>query len=108
MTNVSRVYKKLVRDKIPEIIKADGGKPVTRILGDEEYLIALIEKLKEELAEFAAEFSAEELADIQEVVHALRDAIGKTYEELETIRTKKVAANGAFKDKIFLEAVKNG
>lgn len=102
---MSKKYNKLVRDKIPDIIKADGSQPVTRILNDKEYLVALVEKLKEELTEFAAEFSAEELADIQEVVHALRDAIGKTQEELEAIRLKKAITNGAFKDKIFLEEV---
>ena len=104
---MSKVYNKLVRDKIPEIIKADGAKPVTRKLDDKQYLEALVEKLKEELAEFVEEFSAEELADIQEVVHALRDAIGKTYEELETIRTQKATKNGSFKDKIFLERVED-
>jgi predicted house-cleaning noncanonical NTP pyrophosphatase (MazG superfamily) len=107
MANVNKVYRKLVRDKIPEIIKADGGNPVTRILDDKEYLIALVEKLKEELAEFATEFSAEELADIQEVVYALGGAIGKTHEELEAIRLKKAATNGTFKDKIYLESVES-
>ena len=103
-----KVYNKLVRDKIPEIIRANGGQPKTRILDDKEHLEALVAKLKEEMEEFTAEFEAEELADIQEVVHALRDAIGKTHKELEVIRLKKAAKNGAFKDKIFLEEVIDG
>ena len=100
-----KVYNKLVRDKIPEIIKTDGAKPVTRILNDKEYLDALIEKLKEEIAEFIEDFSAEELADIQEVIYALGDAIGKTHRELEIIRTSKADKNGIFRDRIYLERV---
>lgn len=53
-------YYKLVRDKIPEIIRANGEVPVTRTLDEEEYLRELIKKLKEETAEFAAETSIEE------------------------------------------------
>ena len=100
-----KVYNKLVRDKIPEIIKEDGAKPVTRILNDKEYLDALVEKLKEELAEFVEDFSVEELADIQEVLYALSDAIGKTRKELEIIRISKADKNGIFKGRIYLERV---
>ena len=40
---------KLVRDKIPQIIAADGKKPITRILEQEEYLLELDKKLNEEM-----------------------------------------------------------
>ena len=33
-----KVYNKLVRDKIPEIIEEDGKTCKTRILSDEEYI----------------------------------------------------------------------
>ena len=32
---------KLVRDRIPEIIKADGKNPITRIIPEDEYLQVL-------------------------------------------------------------------
>ena len=35
------MYKKLVRDKIPEIIKGNNQNPITRILSDEEYKFEL-------------------------------------------------------------------
>lgn len=34
---MEKVYNKLVRDNIPDICKANGEEPFTRILTDEEY-----------------------------------------------------------------------
>jgi predicted house-cleaning noncanonical NTP pyrophosphatase (MazG superfamily) len=99
-----KIYNKLVRDKIPAIIAADGKKLKTRILNDEEHLRALIKKLSEELVEFEEALSVEELADLQEIIHALADAIGSSKEELEKVRAKKAEKRGGFNEKIFLEA----
>lgn len=44
------IHNKLVRNKIPEIIKNAGKTPVTLILSDEEYLSELDKKLNEECA----------------------------------------------------------
>jgi predicted house-cleaning noncanonical NTP pyrophosphatase (MazG superfamily) len=101
---MAKVYKKLVRDKIPQIIKADGKKLKTRILSDEEHLEELIKKLGEELKELNEARSVEELADVQEIVHAIADAIGSSKDELEKVRAKKAEARGSFKNKIFLES----
>lgn len=46
-------YGKLVRDKIPGIIGADGGQPATRTLGEQEYRAALLAKLVEDAREAA-------------------------------------------------------
>lgn len=97
-------YNKLVRDKIPEIMIADGAIPVTRVLDEKEYLLELIKKLKEETAEFEADHSLEELADISEVVRALATAIGETTETLETTRQQKALKRGGFEKRIFLES----
>lgn len=99
-----KVYNKLVRDKIPAIIKANGKKLKIRVLSDEEHLEALLKKLSEELEELKEDHSVEELADVQEIVHALADAIGSSKEELEKVRSQKAAERGAFQEKIFLEA----
>ena len=102
---MSKKSKKLVRDKIPEIIRADGGKPVTRILDEKEYLQELIEKLREEVEEFAETPNVEELADIKEVTIAIREALGIHAGELEDVRRSKANKNGHFKQRIYLEGV---
>lgn len=100
-----KIYNKLVRDKIPEIIKADGKNPVTRKLSNIEYLDELVKKLREEIGEFEADHSAEELADIQEVVLALIDALKIERQELEKLRKQKTKDRGAFTKRIYLEKV---
>jgi predicted house-cleaning noncanonical NTP pyrophosphatase (MazG superfamily) len=68
----TRPYDKLVRDKIPEIIKNSNRIPECKILDeDEEYTQYLIRKLQEEVQEFMENPCVEELADIKEVVDSL-------------------------------------
>ena len=67
---------KLVRDKIPQIIIADGRTPIVRTLSDEEYLSELDRKLNEEVAEYQADKSLEEMADVLEVLLAICEARG--------------------------------
>jgi predicted house-cleaning noncanonical NTP pyrophosphatase (MazG superfamily) len=100
-----KTYNKLVRDKIPAIIAADKKKANTKILNDKQYSKELIKKLKEEVAEFEAEPSIEELADIKELLIAIREAMGIHAGELEDARRKKAASNGRFKKRIYLESV---
>lgn len=99
-------YNKLVRDKIPEIIKSKGETPVTRILGKDEYRQKLIKKLTEEVGEFGKENNADELADILEVVYALANDLGVGKNELEDIRANKSAKRGGFNKRIYLIEVK--
>lgn len=96
-------YNKLVRDKIPEIIKKDNKTPITHIADEEEYWNKLKEKLKEEVDEFLKESTEEELADILEVIYALRDHMKIDKERLEEIRENKTQKRGAFKKKIILD-----
>lgn len=101
-----KTYNKLVRDKIPEIIKNNGANAVnTKILNDEEYLKALNTKLVEELNEYLSSGEIEELADLEEVLRAILDAKSTSYSDFEEIRINKVNKRGAFKNKIFLENV---
>lgn len=100
-----KVYNKLVRDKIPEIIEADGKTCKTRILSDEEYITSLEAKLNEEVAEYQADKNLEEMTDILEVLQAICIARGYSLEELEALRIKKSDERGGFAEKLFLEYV---
>ena len=99
------VYRKLVRDRIPEIIEQAGQKCVCSVLSDEDYLKMLDGKLNEELAEYQESKSMEELADLLEVVRAVALARGSSPEEVEEIRRMKAEKRGGFEKKILLEEV---
>ena len=94
---------KLVRDKIPQIIIADGRTPIVRTLSDEEYLSELDRKLNEEVAEYQADKSLEEIADILEVLLAICEARGHSVDELMEVRDKKREKRGGFRDKVYWE-----
>lgn len=101
-------YNKLVRDRIPEIIKKSGKKAITRTLDDEEYIVFLEKKLDEEVAEFHESKSLEELADILDVITALQEAYGYSPEELFVARLEKFDERGAFHHKTLLLEVEEG
>ena len=94
---------KLVRDRIPEIIEADGKKPIIRILSEDEYLQELDTKLNEEVAEYQADKSIEEMADVLEVLFAICEARGYSIEQLMEVKQDKQNKRGGFKDRIFWE-----
>ncbi len=100
-----RVYNKLVRDNIPDIIREQGETPVIRTLGDEEYEACLQKKLREEVEEFLAESTLDELSDIIEVLEALAGFHGWTDGEIQKTRRDKAEARGAFRERVFLEKV---
>ena len=100
-----KIYNKLVRDKIPEIIEASGAKCTSEILNDEDYIRMIDSKLSEELAEYHADQNIEELADLLEVIYAAAVARGYSIEELEAVRAKKRMARGGFEKKLLLVSV---
>ena len=96
-------YNKLVRDKIPEIIKKNGKFSIIHTASEEEYWKKLKEKLEEEIKEFLEEENEEELADVMEVIHAICDVKNFSMKEIETMRLKKAEERGRFKKKIILD-----
>lgn len=102
---IVKTYHKLVRDRIPEIIRASGKRCTVETLSDEKYISLLDAKLNEELAEYQESKSLEELADLLEVMGAVVKARGYTWEELTTVRKKKREDRGGFEKRILLKEV---
>jgi predicted house-cleaning noncanonical NTP pyrophosphatase (MazG superfamily) len=99
-------YNKLVRDRIPEVIEADGHHAVTRVVEGQEYRKALLAKLVEEAMEAEGAPAGElhgELADVWEVLQALLTTLPMTTGELEQLAAVKRAKRGGFGGRVFLE-----
>jgi predicted house-cleaning noncanonical NTP pyrophosphatase (MazG superfamily) len=99
-------YNKLVRDRIPEIIQADGHRAVTRVLGSQDYQAALLAKLIEEAHEAREATTRDlpgELADLLEVLQALMPTLSMTWQELEELTATKRDQRGGFNRRLLLE-----
>lgn len=101
-----KIYNKLVRDRVPEIIKESKQIPEYVILSDEEYMAELNKKLKEETAEYLTSNEIEDLADILEVVFAICEARGISEDNIQEVRKEKAIRRGGFQNKILLKTVK--
>jgi predicted house-cleaning noncanonical NTP pyrophosphatase (MazG superfamily) len=97
-------YHKLVRDKIPEILDRKGITYEKHIASDEEYKSELLKKLVEESREFAEAGAPEELADVLEVLAALKSF--PEYSLVEEVRKRKFEEKGGFSQKIILKGEK--
>ena len=106
---MEKVYNKLVRDNIPEIIINNGGEPIYRELNNEEYWQYLLEKDKEELLEVEKANSLEErkkeLADKLELIRAMASFNGFTLNDIIEEADKKKTKNGGFEKKLLLVKV---
>lgn len=98
-----KIYNKLVRDKIIDIIEADGRIAKYRILDDNEYRQELNKKLQEEVKEYLEDNNVEELADIIEVIYGILNSMDVSIKEFEKIRINKQEKRGAFEKKVYLE-----
>jgi predicted house-cleaning noncanonical NTP pyrophosphatase (MazG superfamily) len=98
-------HNKLVRDKIPDIIRNSGNDCKTTTLSNLDYIEALRQKLVEEAKEVAIakpEELAQELADVMEVIDALLAATGIEPEKVKEIQTEKRSQRGGFDNRIKL------
>ncbi|MDD2211722.1 MAG: nucleoside triphosphate pyrophosphohydrolase [Clostridia bacterium] len=102
---MKKVYNKLVRDRIPKIIKEAGKNAAIRIADKAEYKHLLRQKLLEEVNEFLESGSSEELADILEVVAALGVTCGLSFADLVEMAEEKKKDRGGFDKRIVLLSV---
>ena len=100
-----KTYNKLVRDKIPEIIKASDKSFDIHYAKKEEILPLLETKLNEEVSEYLEAKNLEELADVMEVLFGLANALGYCEEDLMRKRNEKKDERGGFEKGIILEKV---
>lgn len=100
-----REYNKLVRDRIPEIIRQDGRQCEITVMSKEDYVQALKEKLVEESQEAACADDKgiiRELADLYEVIDSLIAAQGIDREAILAKQRQRRLTRGAFEERIFL------
>lgn len=100
-------YRKLIRDRIPEIVAARGLRCRTRTLSPAAYARALREKVLEEARELldargrAAVLT--ELADLRELLDSLRRLLGIRPSAFERLVRKKRLARGGFRKRLLLD-----
>ena len=96
-----KIYNKLVRDKIPDIIQGTGKSCSYHIADQEEYCI------NEEATEFTEDPCLDEAADIITVFAALLEAYNLDMGEVVIRAFEKEKDRGVFESKIILESVED-
>jgi predicted house-cleaning noncanonical NTP pyrophosphatase (MazG superfamily) len=96
---------KLIRDKLPQIMRASGIQVFERVMEKDEYLKRLKDKLLEEAKEVIASGSEkemrEELADLLEVILALAKAYGVELADIQQAAEQKREDKGGFDNRIY-------
>ncbi|MFW6295212.1 MAG: phosphoribosyl-ATP pyrophosphohydrolase [Halanaerobium sp.] len=99
------LYDKLIRDKIPEIIKDAGKDYELHKADDQEYIEKLLLKVEEELKEFKENPSIEEMADIFEVFESIMEYYNFNRKEIINYQQTKRKERGGFKKQLILDKV---
>jgi len=102
MTSSSENGPKVVRDRIPEIIRNSGRECAVKELSDPEFLVELERKLGEELTEYLESKELEELADLLEIISRIAELRGSSKENLEALRLQKKLEKGGFEKNLLL------
>ena len=96
---------KLIRNKMPEIMREWGINIFERKMEQDEYIARLKDKLIEEAKEVISAKEkheiCEELADLIEVIHSLIAVNHLSLEQVEEARLNKKAKKGGFDGKIY-------
>lgn len=99
-------YNKLIRDRIPEIIREAGEKPFWRVLNKKEYVREIKKKLVEESREMVKagkrEEVIDEIVDVQELIDALAAELRLTKSQIRKRQGIKNKKRGSFRKRLFL------
>lgn len=107
---MDNIFKKIVRDKIPEIAKSNNSKVEFYKANEEEFLEEIFKKILEEAKEVFEERKnkeklKEEFADLLEVFYKILEIKNISFEEIEKIRKQKFLERWWFNEKFIM--VKN-
>jgi predicted house-cleaning noncanonical NTP pyrophosphatase (MazG superfamily) len=104
-----KIYHKLVRDRIPEIIQQEDKIPEYRVLDDNSFNVALRQKLLEESQELINAKTTDELlnelADVMECLENIAAQYDISMDLVKDRQTEKRTSRGGFSKKLFLEHV---
>lgn len=98
-----KIYDKLVRDRIPEIIENSGNHCEVEIVNDEVALEYLYKKLNEEVSELLEDKNLEEITDVVEVLFSIGKKYGYSEEDILNKRLDKLDKFGEFSNNIVLK-----
>ena len=96
------VREKLVRDKIPDLIRSSGGTPSIRVVKNQEldYFIRL--KVQEEANELFESGDNEEIVDLLEIIDALLTHRSFSREKIDEMKEAKAEKRGKFENGFIL------
>lgn len=100
----ARIHNKLIRDKVPELLKAKGAVAKVHEASSEEFEAALLEKLREEVLEFKNNKSQEQLADLLDVVDEIIKIEGWSMADVADARQSRLHEKGGFSKRLILES----
>ena len=102
---VKKIYQKLVRDRIPEIITEAGKDFSVTQMRAERLKDYAMKKLQEEVQEFVENPCAEEAADIREILDFLCERLALGDSAIKAAQISKRVTRGAFNMGYLLEWV---
>lgn len=106
-----KLFRKLIRDKMPEILAKERKVVKTRVLeNNKEYGEWLRRKLLEEVQEMAEKsydraFHVERLAYLEELIGIIAALNGISSEEITKTKEKVIIERGSFRKRLLLESV---
>jgi predicted house-cleaning noncanonical NTP pyrophosphatase (MazG superfamily) len=103
---MKKIYNKLIRDRIPEIIENAGETPKIKKLNKKDFKIELQKKVLEEAKELVKTKNKKELigeiVDVSELIDWLLKELKVSKAQLKSLQIKKNKERGSFKKQLFL------